>query len=307
MSIPLPIRESPVFSVRESAEARRVIGSVSCSTGVEQTMLSSEIHKTKRPDTVDMHERAVQRVICTFRERLDENISLKEMAAVAYMSRYHFNRTFRQITGLPPCRFLTKLRVEAATRMLLDTDNSVTEICLDVGYTSLGTFVRRFSHLLGVSPMRLRTLRRSTSESLLKRLEKECSSAAAQPPPSVSGRVQAPSSFSGPVFIGLFPTPIPEGTPLACAINMQPGPYLMSPVPNGRYYVFALGLPCPDSLDDFFRYEAALRGGGQLIKVNNNAVECEEICLREAALTDPPVLLNLPILLNKNDGVRIVA
>jgi AraC-like DNA-binding protein len=238
---------------------------------------------------------------------LDENISLKEMAAVAYMSRYHFNRTFRQITGLPPCRFLTKLRVEAATRMLLDTDNSVTEICLEVGYTSLGTFVRRFSHLLGVSPMRLRTLRRSTSESLLKRLEKECASAAAQPRPSVSGRVQAPPSFSGPVFIGLFPTPIPEGTPVACAINVQPGTYLMSPVPNGRYYVFALGLSCPDNLDDFFRYETALRGGGQLIRVNNNAVECKEICLREATLTDPPVLLNLPILLNKNHNVRSVA
>jgi hypothetical protein len=88
---------------------------------------------------------------------------------------------------------------------------------------------------------------------------------------------------------------------------MQPGRYLMSPVPKGCYYVFALGIPCPDSLDDFFRYETALRGGGQLIRVNHGAVECEEICLREAALTDPPVLLNLPFLLNKNTVARSVA
>ncbi len=270
-------------------------------------MLDSQTLKTKRPNTADLHERAVERVICTFRERLDENISLKEMAAVAYMSRYHFNRTFRQITGLPPCRFLTKLRVEAATRMLLDTDSSVTEICLEVGYTSLGTFIRRFSHLLGISPMRLRTLRRSPSDNLLKQLQQESVSAPSQPQPSVRGSVQAPPSFSGPIFTGLFPTPIPEGTPVACAINMQPGPYVMSPVPNGRYYVFALGLPCPDSLDDFFRYDCALRGGGELIQVNNNAVECEEIRLREPALTDPPVLLNLPILLNKNHNARSVA
>jgi AraC-like DNA-binding protein len=272
-----------------------------------KAMLDSQTLKTKRPDTADLHERAVQRVICAFRERLDENISLKEMAQVAYMSRYHFNRTFRQITGLPPCSFLTKLRVEAATRMLLDTDNSVTEICLDVGYTSLGTFIRMFSHLLGISPMRLRTLRRSPSRNLLKQLQKESASAPCRPWPSVSGRVQAPISFSGPIFTGLFPTPIPEGTPVACAINMQPGSYLMSPVPNGRYYVFALGIPCPDSLDDFFRYETALRGGGQCIRVNHNAVECEEISLREAALTDPPVLLNLPFLLNKSNGARSVA
>ena len=51
----------------------------------------------------------------------------------------------------------------------------------------------------------------------------------------------------------------------------------------------------------------ALRGGGELIRVHDNAVECAEICLREAALTDPPVLLNLPILLNKNETVLGVA
>jgi AraC-like DNA-binding protein len=269
--------------------------------------VNSQSQKTKRPHTADSHERAVQRVICAFRERLDQNISLKEMAAVAYMSRYHFNRTFRQVTGLPPCRFLTKLRVEAATRMLLDTDSSVTEICLEVGYTSLGTFIRRFSHLLGISPMRLRTLRRAPSGELMKQLAKGSAGAALRPQSSVRGRVGAPPSFSGPIFIGLFPTPIPEGSPVACAISMQPGDYLMSPVPNGRYYVFALGLHCPGSLDDFFRYESALRGGGQFIRVSDNAVECEEILLREAALTDPPVLLNLPILLNKNPNEHSVA
>lgn len=270
-------------------------------------MLDSQILKTKRPHTADLHERAVQRVICAFHERLDENISLEEMAQVAYMSRYHFHRTFRQITGLPPCRFLAKLRVEAATRMLLDTDNSITDICMDVGYSSLGTFIRMFSQLLGISPMRLRTLRRSPPQNLLRQLEKESASAPSRPWPSVRGRVYAPPSFSGPIFTGIFSTPIPEGTPVACAISMQPGPYLMSPVPKGRYYVFALGIPCPDSLDDFFRYETALRGGGQFIRVNHGAVECEQICLREAALTDPPVLLNLPFLLNKNTNARSVA
>jgi hypothetical protein len=155
--------------------------------------------------------------------------------------------------------------------------------------------------------MRLRTLRRAPSGDLMKQLAKESSHASLRPRSSVSGHVQAPSSFCGPIFTGLFPTPIPEGSPLACAINMRPGEYRMSPVPNGRYYVFALGLQCPGSLDDFFRYESALRGGGQRIRVNDNAVECEEIRLREAALTDPPVLLNLPILLNKSPDERSVA
>src|SRR5271167_3796038 len=112
-------------------------------------MLSTNGDKPRRSDTADFHTRAVQRVISTIRGRLDESISLTDMASVAYMSRFHFNRTFREITGLPPRRFLSALRVESATRMLLDTDHRVTDICLDVGYNSLGTFIRRFSEALG--------------------------------------------------------------------------------------------------------------------------------------------------------------
>jgi len=270
-------------------------------------MLNTDYKKTKRPDTADSHARAVERVISTFRERLDEDISLEEMASVAYMSRYHFNRTFRQVTGLPPCRFLTKLRVEAATQMLLNTDSSVTDICLEVGYTSLGTFVRRFSDLLGISPMRLRALRHSLSRGFLRQLAGGSMAGETHPSPCVRGRVEAPASFSGPIFTGLFPSPIPEGTPVACTITLQPGPYAISSVPRGNYYVFALGLPWPDNVDDLFRYESALRGGGELIHVGDDMVTCEEISLRLAELTDPPVLLNLPILLDRNHGVHSAA
>jgi AraC family transcriptional regulator len=270
-------------------------------------MLDTSNRTPRRPETREYHSLAVQRVISAIRERLDENISLSEMAAVAYMSRYHFNRTFRQVTGLPPRRFLSKLRVEAATRMLLNTNTSVTDICLDVGYNSLGTFVRRFSGALGISPSKLRLLRRSPSRKLLDHVDDSIEGAPPGRRASVTGGIQAPPSFSGPVFIGLFSTPIPEGTPVACATILHSGDYRMSGVPKGRYYIFALGLPWPDSLDGFFRYENALRGGGQLVTVNHEAVECDEINLRAAAATDPPVLLNLPFLLGKKRELRKVS
>lgn len=269
-------------------------------------MLNPDHKKAKRPDTADSHARAVQRVISTFRDRLDEDISLEEMASVAYMSRYHFNRTFRQVTGLPPCRFLTKLRVEAATQMLLNTDSSVTDICLEVGYTSLGTFVRRFSDLLGISPMRLRAMRHSLSRDFLGQLAGGVAGET-DPAPCVRGRVQAPASFNGPIFTGLFRSPIPEGTPVACTITLQPGAFAISSVSPGSYYVFALGLPWPDNVDDLFRYESALRGGGERVDVGAGMVSCEDISLRSAALTDPPVLLNLPILLDRNHAVHSAA
>lgn len=269
-------------------------------------MLETEHHQPKRIDTAQFHTQAVRRVIDVLRERLDHSISLKEMAALAYMSRFHFNRTFRQVTGLPPRRFLSALRVQAATRLLLDTDHSVTDICLDVGYNSLGTFIRRFSHVLGISPMRLRDLRQNPAKGLLP-AEANAQKASVESEPLVVGRIQAPSSFSGPIFIGLFATAIPEGAPLACAIQRSPGAFQISRVPRGRQHIFAVGLPWPDSMDDYFKHDSALRGGGEVVCVDKGIVECGEVYLRPAMPTDPPILVNLPVLLSKSRSLRKIA
>ena len=229
------------------------------------------------------------------------------MAALAYMSRFHFNRTFRQITGLPPRRFLSALRVQSATRMLLDTDHRVTDICLDVGYSSLGTFVRRFSEALGVSPMRLRSMRWSPGRNLFQQPEADAQATPTKSEPSVVGRILAPPSFSGPIFIGLFATPIPEGVPLACTIKYSFGSFRIASAPRGHHHLFALGLPWPERISDFFRHESALRGGGEIVCVDKDPVECGEIYLRGAMPTDPPILVNLPVLLKKTRSGQKVA
>lgn len=264
-------------------------------------MLKQQDRAPKRADTVQFHSHAIQRVISAIREHLDdESISLGKMAAVAYMSPYHFNRTFRRITGLPPRRFLSALRFEAATKKLLQTDSSITDICLDVGYNSLGTFVRRFSNALGISPKQLRRLRESRADNLLKPLEKIPDNGIANTRTSVKGRIQAGSFFEGPIFVGLFSNAIPEGTPVACTVLFRPDSFVITGVPAGRYYVYALGLPWPQQMDDFFKYESALRGGGETITVGGGSpVTCADIQLRTALDTDPPIVLNLPVLLEK--------
>jgi hypothetical protein len=115
----------------------------------------------------------------------------------------------------------------------------------------------------------------------------------------IRGRIQAPASFAGAIFVGLFSTPIPEGKPVACVISFLAGDYFLTPVRQGRYYLFALGIPWPNTVGDYFRHESALRGGGQLITVGTDILDCEEISLRPALSTDPPILMNLPTLLKK--------
>jgi AraC family transcriptional regulator len=266
-------------------------------------MLSTELHRTKRSDTAQFHAQAVSRVISAIRERLEDSISLKEMAALAYMSRFHFNRTFRRVTGLPPRRFLSALRVEAATRLLLDTDHSVTDICMDVGYSSLGTFIRRFSNVLGISPMKLRGMRQNSTNGLLAHAEVNARETSGECAPVVLGRIRAPESFSGPIFVGLFATAIPEGAPSACTIQHSPGSFQIARAPRGRQYLFAVGLPWPEGVDDYFRYDSALRGGGELVCVDSDVVQCGDVCLRAAMPTDPPILVNFPVLLSKAGGL----
>src|ERR1044071_7710767 len=135
------------------------------------------------------------------------------MSKIAYISPYHFNRIFRQVTGIPPNQFFYAMRLETAKRLLLTTDTNVTDVCFDVGYNSLGTFIRRFTGLVGLSPSRFRSLARHASESLSVPTASQFDMRAAATTATISGRVTAPEWFAGTIFVGLFTTPIPQGAP----------------------------------------------------------------------------------------------
>jgi AraC-like DNA-binding protein len=79
-------------------------------------------------------------------------LDVPALARIAHVSEAHFIREFRATFAETPHRYLQRRRVERAAFLLRETDRTVTEICLDVGFTSLGTFSRTFSAILGESP-----------------------------------------------------------------------------------------------------------------------------------------------------------
>lgn len=85
-----------------------------------------------------------------------EPLDISRLAQVASVSEAHFIRTFRATFGETPHRYLQRRRVERAMFLLRETDRSVTEICLDVGFGSLGTFSRTFSEVVGDTPTEYR-------------------------------------------------------------------------------------------------------------------------------------------------------
>src|ERR1044072_454251 len=81
-----------------------------------------------------------------------EPLAVRAVAAVAHFSPAHFSRCFRTVFGETPHRYLQRRRVERSMFLLRESGRSVTDICFDVGFTSLGTFSRTFRTIVGESP-----------------------------------------------------------------------------------------------------------------------------------------------------------
>ncbi|EHR63932.1 helix-turn-helix domain-containing protein [Saccharomonospora cyanea] len=91
-------------------------------------------------------------------------LDVPALARIAHVSEAHFTRTFRATFGETPHRYLQRRRVERAMFLLRETDRSVTEICFEVGFGSLGTFSRTFRDIVGHSP---RTYRRQAAAAVI--------------------------------------------------------------------------------------------------------------------------------------------
>lgn len=81
-----------------------------------------------------------------------ESIGLDSIARQAYFSPYHFLRVFKKVYDKTPHRYLTERRIEKAKELLKKNDSSVTEVCFDVGFQSLGSFSTLFNKYVGISP-----------------------------------------------------------------------------------------------------------------------------------------------------------
>src|SRR5689334_14246277 len=106
---------------------------------------------------VEEQNRRLLRARDTMDRAYAEPLDVPALARIARVSEAHFIRTFRATFGETPHRYLQRRRVERSMWLLRETDRSVTDICLDVGFTSLGTFSRTFREIVGEAPSGYRT------------------------------------------------------------------------------------------------------------------------------------------------------
>ena len=253
-----------------------------------------------RDVTLAAHSQAVEHAIQAMHTHLHQVLTLEDMASVAYLSPFHFNRVFRHLTGIPPGEFLSALRFQAARCLLLTTSLSVTDICFEVGYTSLGSFTSRFTQLVGLSPRLLRQ-RAQAFEPLSIEDAEYCLTMSSRIPlkNALQGWVSAPATFQGTIYVGLFTSPIPQGSPVRCTKLNSPGWYLLSSIPDGIYYLRTAAFPVATDLHTaLLPGEKMLVGKSAcpLVVRHGHVFGDADIVLRPPRLTDPPLVMGLPLL-----------
>lgn len=238
---------------------------------------------------------AVERAIISMWENYKEPLSLDDIACSAILSRFHFSRVFRGTTGVPPGRFLSAIRIYEAKRLLVTTSLSVTHISFEVGYNSLGTFTRRFTESVGVSPARFRRMAEMGVYELPGVL-RGCS----QRPGSMAGCVRLPCGGGhGRLYVATFDTPIAQGQPSSCdSIDFTSADdralYRLPAVPEGEWYLQAVAIMTETRWPEPLARRSLLVGGAGPVKVvSEEAIEAD-MELRARRLTDLPILLALP-------------
>ena len=245
------------------------------------------------------HAASIGLAVDAMRSESDYPFTIETLAEITNFSPFHFARLFRSLIGIPPGEFLTALRYDRAKQLLLTSDLSVTDICFEVGYDSLGTFSTRFKQLVGIGPAGFRAL-------------PELMDALSIAPPSgtssigrengttasIQGRiVNPPAGYNA--YVGIFPASIARGRPVAGTRIAATESFTLNELPRGQFRLLCAAVPAGQSQTRHLLPGAELQVASHpdLISIETG-FEHFEITLSMRALgpTDPPVLIALPTL-----------
>lgn len=118
-----------------------------------------------RTDTKNVYIESINKVIHFIEDNATKDIQLKDIAAKANLSQYHFHRIFKSLTGDTTKEFLTRLRLEKSALKLKHTIDEIGQIALECGYQNHETYTRAFKDYFGLTPVDYRyTIHELTSQ-----------------------------------------------------------------------------------------------------------------------------------------------
>lgn len=250
------------------------------------------------PDILVDHTFMVERVIKEMRAET-EPLKLEDLAEIAGLSPFYFNRIFKSVIGIPPGEFATSLRFERAKNLLLTTPASVTEICMEVGYGSLGTFSSRFKHMVGVTPATFRNLPDHVADLDFGRPIFNADPRQFHIRGRIKGTMSFPDDRRASFFVGIYPAAIAVSKPVVGRMITEPGPFELPYVPYGHWMVLSAAVPqVSDPLEHLLPAGKMLVAASEAFDVHpGKEVVKIHLNYREPSIYEPPVVTALPALL----------
>ncbi len=251
-----------------------------------------------RADTTEANQVSVERAIRHMKEHLAEPLDLDALARIAAVSKFHLVRVFDEITGTTPHHFLSCLRVQRAKELLLKSGTPITEVCLEVGYNSLGTFSKTFSELVGLPPQEFRALpKRLTAKQFATAIWRYLAARKKISGPKIEGVVEGPRRPKGFTFVGTFTSGVPLGVPFSGTVMVGHGKFRIERPAMPEFHLLAALMPVSATLSEMaanlpIRLVASLR----VQSAPNTPAEKPRLKLRPLRPTDPPIVLALPAL-----------
>lgn len=259
--------------------------------------LSSRLERPAQ--TAAIHRQSIERVVLHMRTKLADPLNLDQLAKHACFSKFHFLRVFEEITGTTPHHFLSCLRIERAKELLLDTALPVTDICMDVGYASLGSFSASFTELVGISPRAFRASPgQLTPEQFFTSAQAFADRQRNHPGPFLEGRLDSQYEYRGYYFVGVFTRGVPQGLPHSGIVMLTAGKFRI-PAPDTRvFHLLAALLPFSAVSERQHKKLKVSLVASQRIDLGDSTQQQPLILrLRQPQLTDPPIVVFLSALL----------
>ncbi len=136
----------------EGLGGRLYVESLANILGIHLLRQHSSVKQPSLPRSVGLDRATLRRVSTYIEEHLAEDLSLSELAAVAYLSPYHFARLFKASTGFAPHQYVIGRRIERAKLLLSTTNWSLTAIAHAVGFAHESHLALHFKRLTGLLP-----------------------------------------------------------------------------------------------------------------------------------------------------------
>jgi AraC-like DNA-binding protein len=251
-----------------------------------------------RDNTVEAYQSAVERAIQHMKEHLESPLDLDELAHSAAISKFHLVRIFDTVTGTTPHHFLACLRMQRAKELLLSSNAPITQVCMEVGYASLGSFSKTFSTLVGLSPQEFRKLpKRVSAVQFARTIARYIAGRRKISGPVLEGVVEGPSRPRGFTFVGTFTGGVPQGVPFSGTVMIGRGKFRLKQPPDPEFHLLAMLVPLGASFSDMAASLPVGLVANLRVQVRPDGDPLSpRLRLRAVRSTDPPIVLALPAL-----------